>query len=178
MDQSTNSETNPGTAYADLLFPSESNDQTGNYKRLEQGQDYILSEDLGYIRLRQKASDEVLGCTFVIADRTTGDTLLVVGEGISINNDYLKMKMLKPKNLNPAHPVWPLMFKYVYYLGTTNINRDGFELRIVNDRLPVPSHLDHQGNPYITQFGLDSLNESGVRTSDQKIDLALSLIHI
>ena len=111
LDQSTNSETNPGTAYADLLFPSESNDQTGNYKRLEQGQDYILSEDLGYIRLRQKASDEVLGCTFVIADRTTGDTLLVVGEGISINNDYLKMKMLKPKNLNPAHPVWPLMFK-------------------------------------------------------------------
>ena len=172
LDQTTNSETNPGTAYADLLLPSESNDQTGNYKRLEQGQDYILSEDLGFIRLRQKASDEVLGCTFVIADRTTGDTLLVVGEGISLNNDYLKMKMLKPKNLNPAHPVWPLMFKNVYYLGTTNINKDGFELRIVNDRLPVPSHLDPQGNPYITQFGLDSLNESGVRSSDQKIDLA------
>ena len=172
LDQTTNSETNPGTAYADLLLPSESNDQTGNYKRLEQGQDYILSEDLGFIRLRQKASDEVLGCTFIIADRTTGDTLLVVGEGISLNNDYLKMKMLKPKNLNPAHPVWPLMFKNVYYLGTTNINKDGFELRIVNDRLPVPSHLDPQGNPYITQFGLDSLNESGVRSSDQKIDLA------
>ncbi|MEO2160883.1 MAG: cell surface protein SprA, partial [bacterium] len=64
------------------------------------------------------------------------------------------------------------MFKNVYYLGTTNINKEGFELRIVNDRLPVPSHLDPQGNPYITQFGLDSLNESGVRTSDQKIDLA------
>ena len=172
LDQSTNSETNPGTAYANLSQPQESHDQTGNFKRLEQGQDYIISEDLGFIRLRQKASDEVLGCTYVIADRSSGDTLIVIGEGISKGNNYLKMKMLKPKNLNPAHPVWPLMFKNVYYLGTTNINKDGFELRIINNRLSVPSHLDPQGNPYITQFGLDSLNESGVRSSDQKIDLA------
>jgi len=172
LDQTTNAETNPGTAYANIDEPQESNDQTGNYKRLEQGQDYVLSEDLGYIRLRQKASDEVFGCTYVIADRITGDTLAVIGEGISVANDYLKMKMLKPRNLNPSHPVWPLMFKNVYYLGANNINREGFELRIINDRLPVPSHLDPQGNPYITQFGLDSLNESGVRTSDQKIDLS------
>jgi len=172
LDQTTNAETNQGTAYANLNDPQESNDQTGNFKRLEQGQDYVLSEDLGYIRLRQKASDEVFGCTYIIADRTTGDTLAVIGEEISATNDYLKMKMLKPRNLNPSHPVWPLMFKNVYYLGATNINKEGFELRIINDRLPVPSHLDPQGNPYITQFGLDSLNESGVRTFDQKVDLS------
>ena len=41
LDQSTNSETNPGTAFADLENPSESHDQTGNFKRLEIGQDYI-----------------------------------------------------------------------------------------------------------------------------------------
>ena len=93
LDQTTNSETNPGTAFADLDNPQESNDQTGNFKRLEQGQDYVLSEDLGYIRLRQKASDEVFGCTYVIADRITGDTLAVIGEGISNENDQLKMKM-------------------------------------------------------------------------------------
>ncbi|MBT4068130.1 MAG: cell surface protein SprA [Candidatus Marinimicrobia bacterium] len=172
LDQTTNSETNPGTAFADLENPNESHDQTGNFKRLEQGQDYILSEDLGFIRLRQKASDEVLGCTFIIADRATGDTIKTIGKGISIDSEQLMMKMLKPRDLNPSHPVWPLMFKNVYYLGTNNINREGFELRIINDRLPVPSHLDPQGNPYITQFGLDSLNESGVRTSDQKVDLA------
>ena len=171
LDQSTNSETNPGTAFADLQLPEESNDQTGNFKRLEQGQDYTLSEDLGFIRLRQKATDEVIGCTYVIADRISGDTLYVVGEGVSATNDALKLKMLKPRNLNPSHPVWPLMFKNVYYLGTNNINKEGFDLRIVNDRLTVPSHLNAQGNPYITIFGLDSLNESGIRTADQKIDL-------
>ena len=171
LDQSTNSETNPGTAFADLENPEESNDQTGNFKRLEQGQDYTLSEDLGFIRLRQKATDEVIGCTYVIADRVTGDTLSIIGEGITSTNDVLKLKMLKPRNLNPSHPVWPLMFKNVYYLGTNNINKEGFELRIINDRLTVPSHLDIQGNPYITLFGLDSLNESGIRTADQKIDL-------
>jgi len=172
LDQTTNSETNPGTAFADLENPNESDDQTGNFKRLEQGQDYILSEDLGFIRLRQRAHDEVLGCTFVLENRVTSDTLKTFGKGISADSDQLMMKMLKPRKLTPNHPVWPLMFKNVYYLGTTNINKEGFELRIVNDRLPVPSHLDPQGNPYITQFGLDSLNESGIRTSDQKIDLA------
>ena len=172
LDQTTNSETNPGTAFADLENPNESDDQTGNFKRLEQGQDYILSEDLGFVRLRQRANDEVLGCTFVLENRVTGDTLKTIGKGISGDSDQLMMKMLKPRKLTPNHPVWPLMFKNVYYLGTTNINKEGFELRIVNDRLPVPSHLDAQGNPYITQFGLDSLNESGIRTSDQKIDLA------
>ncbi len=171
LDQSTNSETNPGTAFADLDEPNESYDQTGNFKRLEQGQDYVLSEDLGFIRLRQSANDEVLGCTFVMADRATRDTLFTIGKGISAESDQLMMKMIKPRNLTPNHPVWPLMFKNVYYLGTNNINKDGFELRVVNDRLPVPSHLDPQGNPYITHFGLDSLNESGVRTADQKIDL-------
>ena len=171
LDQSTNSETNPGTAFANLQNPEESNDQTGNFKRLEQGQDYTLSEDLGFIRLRQKATDEVIGCTFIIADRVTGDTLSIIGEGISSTNDALKLKMLKPRNLNPSHPVWPLMFKNVYYLGTNNINKEGFDLRIINDRLTVPSHLNPQGNPYITLFGLDSLNESGIRTPDQKIDL-------
>ena len=171
LDQSTNSETNPGTAFADLERPDESNDQTGNFKRLEQGQDYTLSEDLGFIRLRQKATDEVIGCTYILADRITGDTLGVIGEGVSPLNEALKLKMLKPRNLNPGHPVWPLMFKNVYYLGTNNINKEGFDLRIINDRLTVPSHLDTQGNPYITLFGLDSLNESGIRTADQKIDL-------
>ena len=174
LDQSTNSETNPGTAYADLDNPQESYDQTGNFKRLEQGQDYILSEDLGYIRLRQKANDEVLGCTYVLVDRESGDTLSVIGQTVSEINDYLEMKMIKPRNLVPSHPVWPLMFKNVYYLGTNNINKEGFELRIINDRLSVPSHLDSKGTPYITYFGLDSLNESGVRTFDQKVDLTNS----
>ena len=34
--------------------------------------------------------------------------------------------MLKPRNSHPNHPTWPLMFKNVYYLGTTQINPEGF----------------------------------------------------
>ncbi len=172
LDQSTNAETNPGTAYADLDHHDESYDQTGTFKRLEQGQDYVISEDLGYIRLRQKVNDEVLGCTFVLADRATGDTVLVVGKGISPENDHLELKMIKPRSLTPSHPVWPLMFKNVYYLGASGISREGFDLRIVNERLPVPSHLDPLGVPYITYFGLDSVNENGERLPDQKVDLS------
>ena len=40
----------------------------------------------------------------------------------------LSLMMLKPRNSHPNHPSWPLMFKNVYYLGTTQINQEGFEV--------------------------------------------------
>ena len=64
-----------------------------------------MSEDLGYIRLRQKANDEVLGCTYVLVERESGDTLSVIGQAVSEINDYLEMKMIKPRNHVPSHPV-------------------------------------------------------------------------
>ncbi|MDP6533427.1 MAG: cell surface protein SprA [Candidatus Marinimicrobia bacterium] len=172
LDNTTNAETESGTAYADLDNPDESLDQTGNFKRLELGQEYSFVEDLGFIRLRQRAQDEVFGCTFMLVDRNTGDTLLTVGEQISAGNDELTLKMLKPRSLTPDHPTYDLMFKNVYYMGTTNINREGFEVRIVNKRLSVPSHLDPLGSPYITLFGLDSVDENGNRQSDELIDIS------
>ncbi|MEE8437643.1 MAG: cell surface protein SprA, partial [Candidatus Neomarinimicrobiota bacterium] len=171
LDQTTNSETNAGLAMVDVNQPGK-DDQTGLFKRLEQGQDFRLSEDLGFIRVRQMGFDEVLGCTFILMDRTTGDTLMTVGQGISADQDQLILKMIKPRSLTPSHPVWPLMFKNVYSLGATNISKEGFEVRIKNDRLPIPSHLDPQGVPYITRFGLDSLDENGNNNSDQIIDLS------
>ena len=53
LDQSTNSETNPCTAFADLQLPEESNDQTVFFKRFVQGQEYTLSEYVGFIRFRE-----------------------------------------------------------------------------------------------------------------------------
>lgn len=172
LDNTTSAETETGTAFLDIDNPDEGLDQTGNFKRLELGNEYSLVEDLGYIRLRQRAQDEVFGCTYTLVDRATGDTVLTVGQGVSGENEELKLKMIKPRSLTPDHALWDLMFKNVYYMGTTNINREGFEVRIVNERLPVPSHLDQNGNPYITLFGLDSVDANGNFQSDQLIDLS------
>ena len=79
--------------------------------------------------------------------------------------------MLKPRNSHPNHPTWPLMFKNVYYLGTTQINPEGFEVKIVYNRATPESDRDRFTSlPYITLFGLDSLDENGQRQYDEIID--------
>ena len=173
LESANDASTDPGIAYADLNDIENAESQEGNYKRLEPGQDYSISNDLGFIRLRNRSSNEAFGCTFVLANRQTGDTLLTVGSGIiaTDSTSILILKMIKPISLTPSHSTWDLMFKNVYYMGASNINKEGFAVRIVNQRQNPPSEYDLGGKPYITQFGLDSLNEAGVRLADELIDI-------
>ena len=164
-----------GTAYINPLNPLDSayidDNETGNFIRLETGTNYVLSADLGYIRLRDMVMNEILGCSFVLEDRNTGDTVLVVGAAADSAGTNLSLMMLKPRNSHPNHPIWPLMFKNVYYLGTTQINQEGFEVKIINKRSTPESDRDRATSlPYITLFGLDSLDVNGVRQYDEIID--------
>ena len=164
-----------GTAYINPLNPLDSayidDNETGNFIRLEAGTNYVLSADLGYIRLRDMVMNEILGCSFVLEDRNTGDTVLVVGAAADSAGTNLSLMMLKPRNSHPNHPIWPLMFKNVYYLGTTQINQEGFEVKIINKRSTPESDRDRATSlPYITLFGLDSLDVNGVRQYDEIID--------
>ena len=164
-----------GTAYINPLNKLDStyidNNETGNFIRLESGTNYVLSADLGYIRLRDMVMNEILGCSFVLEDRNTGDTVLVVGNPADSVGTNLSLMMLKPRNSHPNHPSWPLMFKNVYYLGTTQINPEGFEVKIINKRSTPESDRDRVTSlPYITLFGLDSLDANGVRQYDEIID--------
>ncbi|SUZ57866.1 uncharacterized protein METZ01_LOCUS10720 [marine metagenome] len=178
LESANDASTDPGIAYADLSNIDNSESQEGNFKRLEPGQDYSISNDLGFIRLRNRSSNEAFGCTFVLANRQTGDTLLTVGSGVNAadSTSSLILKMIKPISLTPSHSTWGLMFKNVYYMGASNINKEGFVVRIINQRQNPPSEYDLGGTPYITQFGLDSLNETGVRQSDELIDMENSSI--
>ena len=164
-----------GTAYIDPLQPDDSthidDNEEGSFIRLEVGANYVMSADLGYIRLRDQIMQEILGCTFILEDRTTGETILSVGQSADSVGQNLSLMMLKPRNSHPNHPTWPLMFKNVYYLGTTQINPEGFEVKIVNKRATPESDRDRFTSlPYITLFGLDSLDENGQRQYDEIID--------
>jgi len=173
LDMTNNPGADIGVAHIDPSDPGfeEDKNKDGNFLRLERDIDYSISEDLGYIRLRTRSLDEILGCHFVLTDRISEDTVMTIGHGISLNDSTLSLKMIKPQSPHPNHPTWDLMFKNVYYLGTTNINQEGFAVRIVNDRLTPPSDRDPLGIPYLNQFGLDSLNENGSRQPDEIIDM-------
>lgn len=175
LDQTNDPGATVGTAFVDPLNPTDSSyieyNEDGSFIRMERDVQYFINNDLGYIQLREMLTTEILGCTYVLADRN-GDTLMVVGRGADSLNTDLSLQMLKPRSPHPNNPTWDLMFKNVYYLGTTNITPEGFELRIINKRVTPESDRDPNTSiPYITLFGLDSLNDSQERISDEIIDV-------
>ena len=148
-----------------------SENEEGSFVLLEQGTNYYVSPDLGFIRVREQVSQDILGCTFTIEDRQTGQTLLAVGQGPDSVGTNLALMMLKPRNSHPNHSTWPLMFKNVYYLGTSQINPDGFDIKVINKNSTPVSERDKVSSfPYLTLFGLDSLDENGTRSYDEIID--------
>jgi len=165
-----------GTAYIDPANPEDTtwvdDNEEGSFIKLEQDVNYFVSQDVGYIRLRDQVLDNILGCTFILADRQTGDTLMVVGQGPDSSGTNMSLKMLKPRSSHPNHPTWPLMFKNVYSLGTTRVNPEGFEVNIYNKSTTPISERDKATSlPYITLFGLDSTDANATGSYDEKIDI-------
>ena len=80
---------------------------------MESGTNYEMSADLGYIRLRDMVMNEILGCSFTLEDRNTGQVVLEVGSPADSLGTNLSLMMLKPRNSHPNHPSWELMFKNV-----------------------------------------------------------------
>ena len=117
-----------------------------NAKKLNQGTDFILNTQLGYISLNQRLqNDEVLGVAF---QYTVGDQVYQVGEfandGVDatdvdidpgtgnqiINNQNLIVKMLKSPITNVNQPIWDLMMKNIYDTGAFQLSEEDFKLNI------------------------------------------------
>ena len=154
-----------------------SENEEGSFVLLEQGTNYYVSPDLGFIRVREQVSQDILGCTFTLEDRQTGQTLFEVGNGPDSAGTNLALMMRTPRNSHPNHSTWPLMFKNVYYLGTSQINSEGFEIKVINKNSTPVSERDKTSSfPYLTLFGLDSLDENGNRSYDEIIDMDMANI--
>ncbi len=162
-----------GVAYIDPNRPDYLSEKKvdGNFIRLERDVDYTLAENLGYVRMNISVPNDIIACTYDLVDNTTGDTVFTVGHRLTENDSTLALLMLKTANPHPNDPNWDLMFKNVYSLGTTKIDRDGFAVRIVNNRSTPESDRDKQGIVYLTHFGLDSLDNNGQFRSDEIIDM-------
>ena len=117
-----------------------------NAKKLNEGTDYILSPQLGYISLNQRLqNDEVLAVAF---QYTVGGEVHQVGEfandgvdatGVStdvgtgntiVNNNNLVLKMLKSVITNVNEPIWDLMMKNIYDTGAYQLSQEDFKLNI------------------------------------------------
>ncbi|WP_346880700.1 cell surface protein SprA [uncultured Algibacter sp.] len=163
-----------------------------NARKLNQGQEYTLNSELGYISLNQRLNnDEVLAVAF---QYTINGNVFQVGEfandGVeatdvnnnaqgdvtSVVNSTLVLKMLKSSLTDVNQPVWDLMMKNIYDTGAFNLSQDDFSLNIfyneassLNFIEPVGDNfaLDVNGNPVV----------DGTTNEDDKIQ-NLSLLRV
>jgi len=144
-----------------------------DYEKLERSRllsesEYTYHPKLGYISLNQSLNaDEVLAVSY---QYTIGQNVYQVGEFAS-NNDApnsLFVKLLKNTNFTPKNPLWDLMMKNVYSLGSYQLSKDDFILDIYYENtsqngalinyLPEENDPSVNGVPLLRLLNLDNLN--------------------
>lgn len=142
--------------------------------------EYTFNSALGYISLSRKLqSDEALAVSF---EYTLNGKTYRVGE-LSDNysnrgeNELIVLKLLRPAKINIQAPSWDLMMKNIYNLNASQVNPEGFELKIIyrDDNTGINNPSLHEGQktkdiPLVQIMGLDQLNGSGVRQKDGNFD--------
>ena len=152
---------------------------------LMEGKDFRVNKQLGYISFNtQLRNDDVVGIAY---EYTYNGQTYKVGE---LTEDYqvLKptesvfLKLLRPALINVQLPTWNLMMKNIYQLPTTNISRNGFQLRVIykDDNSGIDNSFLQEGTakpvflnggrtsnatlkdlPLVQLFNVDNLNPNG-----------------
>ncbi|MBC7382952.1 MAG: cell surface protein SprA [Bacteroidia bacterium] len=157
--------------------------QIVNYARQLGPNEYSFNPRLGYVSLNQALNnDDILNVAF---EGTISGVPFKVGEfsqDVPRNTtkpEILFLKMLKGPSLRPDLPIWDLMMKNVYSLGSFQVQPKDFKLNIVYaddpsgadlNYLPVKNEPLLSGSPLLTVFNLDNLNTQQERTPDGLFD--------
>jgi cell surface protein SprA len=158
--------------------------QAISYARLLSPTEYTINTRLGYISLNQSLNnDDVLCVAYEYTDVNTGTHK--VGEFTTdlppnpSTPNVLFTKMLKGPSLRPDLPIWDLMMKNIYSLGTFQLQSKDFRLNIVYaddpsgadlNYLPVQNEPQLTGLPLVRVFNLDNLNTQQERAPDGNFD--------
>ena len=154
-----------------------------NYARLLNPTEYTVNTRLGYISLNNSLNnDEVLNVAF---EYTLDGRYFKVGEFTTDlppnpdNPNVLYTKMLKGPSQRPDLPMWDLMMKNIYSLGTFNVQPKDFKLNILYADDPSGADLNYipqqnepslTGVPLLTVLNLDNLNTQQERAPDGIFD--------
>ncbi|NQX86080.1 MAG: cell surface protein SprA [Flavobacteriaceae bacterium] len=148
-----------------------------NARKLTQGNEYTLNTQLGYISLNQRLqNDEVLAVAYQYTvvgniDTSTGDQRVYQvgefandgvdstqvdesGDGESITNQSLVVKMLKSTVTSVEQPIWDLMMKNIYNTGAFQLSEEDFRLNIFyTETSPLNYITPVEGTPFPTPTG-------------------------
>ena len=138
-----------------------------NARKLDQGRDYQFDQQLGYISLNQRLSnDEVLGVAFQytfngevfqVGEFANGgvDATTVSGDVTNpiIDNNTLILKLLKSNITNVDDPIWDLMMKNIYATGAFQLSQEDFRLNILYSD-PTPRNYITPVEPFPASAGI------------------------
>jgi len=157
-----------------------------NSARLLDPSEYYVHPQLGYISLfRKLQNDEVLAVAFEYTYQGRSYKVGELREDYSTKpeNEVAFLKLLRPRKINIRDennrtiPTWDLMMKNIYNLNSSQINKDGFQFRIIyrDDRTGIDNPSLHEGIntkdvPLIQLMGLDKLNPSNDPPPDGNFD--------
>lgn len=140
------------------------------FERLTEGEDYSWQQNLGFIRLNYPAGDDqVIAVAFKLTTPFPGDPSGRTQWGVlDPTGTRIILKMVKPRNPVPTDTTWNLSWKHVYWVGTTNLSPDDFDLKLirVTDRKDVAPN----GKSWLEVFGLDTRSRDGSTAPDGIID--------
>ncbi|MEZ4974797.1 MAG: cell surface protein SprA [Cyclobacteriaceae bacterium] len=136
--------------------------------------EFTFNNQLGYITLQRKLqNDEALAVAF---EYTHNGRKYKVGEltedySNKPENDVVYLKLLRPRKISIKDqtgkiiPTWNLMMKNIYNLNVTQLEQEGFQLRVIyrDDRTGIDNPQLQDGDfsrtkQLIEVFGLDRLN--------------------
>ena len=148
--------------------------------------EFTFNPLMGYISLNQQLSnDDVLcvayeymfnGHPYRVGEFSTGAGSVPPNPN---NPNVLFLKLLKGPSQRPDLPMWKLMMKNIYSLGTYNIQQKDFKLNIIYADDPSGAKLNYIpaqgeplliGNPLLSVMNLDNLNAQQQRTPDGIFD--------
>lgn len=138
--------------------------------------EFTVNKKMGYISLfRKLQNDEALAVSFEYTYQGKNYKVGELSEDYNTvsEDDVIFMKLLRPRKINIDDPsgnrilTWELMMKNIYALNATNVEADGFELRIIyrDDLTGVDNPQLQAGSlastrPLIEILGLDKLNQN------------------
>lgn len=144
--------------------------------RLLSPSEYTYNEQLGFLSINLNVQpDQVVGVaveyTYNGQPHKIGEFTSDVPNGDSLNQNVLFLKMLKSTTANVSFPIWDLMMKNIYSIGSANVDPNEFRFdiyyedpgkgqkRFLTDENLVPAQL--RSRPLLQIFRLDTLNLQG-----------------
>jgi hypothetical protein len=156
--------------------------ESGNFKRLEEGVDFIYDSDRGFFWLMQLVdNDDILAVAYQTKD---GGKVGTLTEEITSSQDSLGyvLRLIKPANMLSDAPTWSLMMRNVYSMRGSQIERDGFDLSIEYNVNSEHEQIQQEEprKSFLYLLGLDRQDENGafIEGGDKKVDLNGEILNL